>query len=337
MSAINKIVLNGTEYTISESGGGLTDSVKQALLQIASKIAYVDNGGQDYYGALEDALYPPADLVSISAVYTQSEPVYDSDTLNSLRSDLVVTAHMSDSSTRTVTTYTLSGTLTEGTSTITVAYGGKTTTFNVTVSSNMLYNWDFTQSLIDTKSGREAILRGTNTAPTRTSNGLVFDAATQNADLGSLDVAGKTIEIDVASFQFAGDTAQHIRFVMSPPDAAHGGYGALIYQASTGWKAYGKNASATGNMWSDNYSGLGGDTSTIRNIFSGKTVKLVFASDSNSVELFLNDESKGTINSIDISAFSGLVIGGGYNAWAVGSGDQCYNMTITGVRVYANA
>lgn len=336
MSAINKIVLNGTEYTISESGGGLTDSVKQALLQIASKIAYVDNGGQDYYGALEDALYPPADLVSISAVYTQSEPVYDSDTLNSLRSDLVVTAHMSDSSTRTVTTYTLSGTLTEGTSTITVAYGGKTTTFNVTVSSNMLYNWDFTQSLIDTKSGREAILRGNNTAPTRTSNGLVFDAATQNVDLGSLDVAGKTIEIDVASFQFAGDTAQHIRFIMNPPDAPRGGYGALLYRSGEGWEAYGKSASATGNAWSI-YSGLGGDTSTIRNIFSGKTVKLVFGSDSNSIEVFLNDESKGIINNIDISAFSGLVIGGGYSGWAVGSGDQCYNMRITGVRVHANA
>lgn len=76
-----------------------------------------------------------ATLLSIEATYTQSGTVYDTDTLDSLKSDLVVTASYDDSTTATVTGYTLSGTLTEGTSTITVTYGGKTTTFNVTVSS----------------------------------------------------------------------------------------------------------------------------------------------------------------------------------------------------------
>lgn len=75
-----------------------------------------------------------ATLTSISAVYTQSGTVYDTDTLDSLKDDLVVTAHYSDSTTQTVTEYTLSGTLAEGTSTVTVAYGDKTTTFNVTVT-----------------------------------------------------------------------------------------------------------------------------------------------------------------------------------------------------------
>ena len=117
------------------SGSGLTEDIKQALLQIAEKVAYIDEDGQDYYDALESALYPPADLVSISAVYTQSGTVYTTDTLDSLKSDLVVTAHMSDSTTQTITAYTLSGTLTAGTSTITVSYSGKTTTFTVTVTS----------------------------------------------------------------------------------------------------------------------------------------------------------------------------------------------------------
>lgn len=77
-----------------------------------------------------------AELSYISAVYTQSGTVYTTDTLDSLKADLVVTAHYSDSTTSTVasTDYTLSGTLTEGTSTITVSYEGKTTTFSVTVS-----------------------------------------------------------------------------------------------------------------------------------------------------------------------------------------------------------
>lgn len=113
---------------------GLSEDIKQAILQLASKVAYIDEDGQDYYDALESALYPPADLVSISAVYTQSGTVYSTDSLDSLKTDLVVTAHMSDSTTRTVTTYILFGTLTVGTSTITVSYGGKTTTFTVTVT-----------------------------------------------------------------------------------------------------------------------------------------------------------------------------------------------------------
>lgn len=216
-----KTVTNGkvTEWEFGEAGSGLTEDIKQALLQIAEKVAYIDDDGQDYYDALHSALYPPkpatgislnqsalsfgtlgttqqltatvtpadssdavtwtssnqsvatvsssglvtsiaygtatitatagsvsatcsvtiaqATLTSISAVYTQSGTVYDTDSLDSLKNDLVVTATWSDSSTSTVasTDYTLSGTLTAGTSTITVTYSGKTTTFTVTVSA----------------------------------------------------------------------------------------------------------------------------------------------------------------------------------------------------------
>lgn len=80
-----------------------------------------------------------ATLESISAVYTQSGTVYDTYLTSTLIPDLVVTATYSDTSTETVpsTDYTLSGTLEAGTSTITVSYGGKTTTFNVTVTSRI--------------------------------------------------------------------------------------------------------------------------------------------------------------------------------------------------------
>ena len=83
-------------------------------------------------------------LVSIVANYTQSGAVYDEDTLDSLENDLVVTAVYNNSSTEVVTNYTLSGTLTVGTSTITVSYSGKTTTFNVTVSASLVY-YDYLQ------------------------------------------------------------------------------------------------------------------------------------------------------------------------------------------------
>ena len=133
----------GTEITGLKSDieniSGISDDVKTALLQIASKVAYIDDDGQDYYNALYNALYPPAELVSISAVYTQSGTVYDTDSLDSLKSDLVVTATYDDSTTATVTAYTLSGTLTTGTSTVTVTYNGKTTTFTVNVTAYYVY------------------------------------------------------------------------------------------------------------------------------------------------------------------------------------------------------
>ena len=78
-----------------------------------------------------------ATLVSITAVYTQSGTVYDNASLDDLKTDLVVTAYYDNSTTATVPSadYTLSGTLAEGTSTITVTYGGKTDTFTVTVTA----------------------------------------------------------------------------------------------------------------------------------------------------------------------------------------------------------
>lgn len=116
------------------SGTGLTDDIKQALLTCFGYVAWINDQGQSYYETLQTALYPPANLSSISAVYTQSGTVYDTDSLDDLKTDLVVTAHYDDNSTQTITTYTLSGTLTTGTSTVTVSYGGKTTTFTVTVT-----------------------------------------------------------------------------------------------------------------------------------------------------------------------------------------------------------
>lgn len=112
---------------------GLSNDIKQALLTCFQKVAWIDENGETYYNALNAALNPPTNLSSISAVYTQSGTVYSNASLDSLKSDLVVTAHYSDSTTETVNSYVLSGTLTVGTSVITASYGGKTTTFNVTV------------------------------------------------------------------------------------------------------------------------------------------------------------------------------------------------------------
>ncbi len=97
---------------------------------------------QEYIDALHDALYPQTGLDSISAVYTQSGSVYEDTTLNSLKSGLVVTAHYQDATTKTLNAneYALSGVLALGTSTISVSYMGKTTSFTVTVSERWSYS-----------------------------------------------------------------------------------------------------------------------------------------------------------------------------------------------------
>ena len=208
----------------AEGGGGLTENIKTALLQIAQKIAYIDEHGQDYYDDLYDALYEvtgltldvssislgtigatsqitattvpsgaavtwassdtsvatvvnglvtavgygsatitasagnltaqcsvviaQATVTSISAVYTPSGTIYETDipALDTLKSDLVVTAHWSNGTTSTVTDYALSGTLSAGSNTVTVSYGGQTTTITVTVVALSSISAVYTQS-----------------------------------------------------------------------------------------------------------------------------------------------------------------------------------------------
>lgn len=111
-----------------------SDEVKAALLQIVEKVAYIDDHGQTYYEALYDALYPPVGLDSISAVFDAGgATIYNTDTLDDLKQYLTVTAYYTSGDSEVVTTYTLSGSMDAGAQTITVAYGGKTTTFTVTV------------------------------------------------------------------------------------------------------------------------------------------------------------------------------------------------------------
>ena len=122
---------------------GLTAEFKTALENFAKAVAFKNNDplGQTYIDALHTAMYPPANLSRITAVYTQSGAVHSDDSLDVLKNDLVVTAVYDNGTSETINSYTLSGTLAVGTSTITVSYGGKTATFDVSVSlpSGYLY------------------------------------------------------------------------------------------------------------------------------------------------------------------------------------------------------
>jgi len=290
-------------------------------------------------------------LSSISAVYTQSGTVYTTDSLDSLKTDLVVTATYSDSSSATVPAadYTLSGTLTAGTSTITVTYGGETDTFTVTVTqaTAYLYNWDFTQSLTDTVNGTTAELSASNSnnAPTRTSSGVVFDEPTQIIYFGQLGgMEGKTIEFDIASASFAGSTSYHIRYLM----LNHGtsslatGTGPLVWRKDNGWSAYGYEEStgsdSSRKIWGSVYGSLSGSSSAVLNYMSGKTVKIVMSSTGQST-LYIDDTLIGTQSSIYFTNSNNRcehLWFGGIGSKDQSKGDQCYNLTLSGLRIYAN-
>ena len=151
---------------------------------------------------------------SITATYTQSGTVYDTASLDSLKADLVVTANYSGGTTATVpsTDYTLSGTLSEGTSTITVTYAGLTTTFNVTVTSSRPSNPYVTDNMtlwldgiFNTATGHDASATTwtnlidntqlTNVGITVGSDGMTFDGTRGHGFIGDTPSSPSTIEV----------------------------------------------------------------------------------------------------------------------------------------------
>ena len=167
-----------------------------------------------------------AELSYISAVYTQSGTVYDTDTLDSLKSDLVVTAHYSDSTTSTVASadYTLSGTLTVGTSTITVTYLEKTTTFSVTVTDGGLYPMEngthtfstspYTGRTLTVSNGNH--IEYTNSDLSATGGYIVLDPVSANTSIASNNQwgtittpkftlpSGASVELNISNITIVG-------------------------------------------------------------------------------------------------------------------------------------
>lgn len=136
--------------TIAEGGSYAATITANSGYTLTGATASVTMGGNTVTGAYSNGTISIANVTgdivitvtaatrtvsSISAVFNQGDNVvYTTDSLNSLKQYLAVTATYSDGGAEAVSDYTLSGTMEEGTSTITVSYGGKTTMFNVTVT-----------------------------------------------------------------------------------------------------------------------------------------------------------------------------------------------------------
>ena len=113
---------------------GVPYEVKLALDTILQNVGFKNTDVYTDELATIHAWATDVNLVYITATYTQSETIYNTDTLDYLKNDLVVTANYDNGTSIEVDSYELSGELTVGTSAITVTYLDKTTTFNVTVT-----------------------------------------------------------------------------------------------------------------------------------------------------------------------------------------------------------
>lgn len=115
----------------SQINNGLPREVKLALNAILHGIPFIDDDVYSDELAVFNAWATAVSIVGISAVFDQGDNIILSlDSLDSLKQYLTVTAEFDDGTTSEITTYTLSGDLTEGGEcTITVSYSGQTTTF----------------------------------------------------------------------------------------------------------------------------------------------------------------------------------------------------------------
>ena len=110
---------------------GLTTAQVNALDGMFKVCAFIKDDISAEYNAFKTAFgIEAATITGISATYSGGAVAVGTAVTD--LTGIVVTANYSDGSKRTVTGYTLSGTIAEGSNTITVTYEGMTTTFTVT-------------------------------------------------------------------------------------------------------------------------------------------------------------------------------------------------------------
>ncbi len=242
-----------------------------------------------------------------------------------------------------------------------------TVTGDIVITANLkngtlLYNWDFTDSLTDTKLSKEAVLSNfaidyatdnsvsvdtSATVPIMGNDGVSLNQAGQYIYLGNHNLIGRTIEIDVEEFDFKGSASYNIRLVgtanLRNYKSTTIGYGPLIFKNGTGWTAYlydGSNMNWSGSC----YTGLNGVSEDIINYFSKKTIKLVYATD-RTITLYVDDVLVGSPQGVKYrpESMPHLFIGGMPTVSASNvstnqtHGNQCYDMTVSAVRIYHGA
>lgn len=268
-------------------------------------------------------------ILGIEAIYTQTQEVHVDTPLNDLKQDLVVKAVYRNNRKKVVTDYELSGTLSVGTSVITVTYSNQTTTFEVEVTQSIiyLYNWDFKESLVDKVKGRAAILGG---GATRTNNGVEFTYNGQgrnylqymNSSTAESENLRPTIDQNIIleiDFGVSNELhSLHKRLFMWDDDEG------LILREAASWEVY------QSGSW-NNLTGISNENKYNKNLFGNSTAKFVFTLENGTGYFYVYKNDVLIGSSVNR-----------YNAkkdifWYLGSsgGSSFYDIIIEGVRIYS--
>lgn len=198
-----------------------------------------------------------------------------------------------------------------------------------------LYKWDFTKSLTDEVSSKNVTLY--NNA-TRDNTGAHINGAGQQLYFDAIDMIGKTIEIDVSYFDFQGGSNGTATFLINnrDPNAPYKRLsGSFIYFGSNGWGSRGWKGADYANFNTGMLESYYGSSLGVNDI-SGKTIKVEYL-DAHTQKAYIDGQLIGTVDNVYLNNYGGnhtckyLWIGGWGN-----STDTCYNMTVTGVRIYEN-
>lgn len=211
-------------------------------------------------GAADPSYRPNVTLESISASYFGGD--VPAGTAVSALTGVEVTAYYSDGTSEIVAGYTLSGTIAEGSNTITVSYGGKTTTFTVTgvaAEKTFVHKWDFTSSLVDTVDGASAVTL--NGSAVQNSNGITISSANDYAEFPIAFESGYTYEFDTGNMNYEG--TGHGRFILFRPHDS-----GLIYRNGSYWSTW-------AGSWNDPKDDSG-NSYTDAAMFANKTVRMTF-------------------------------------------------------------
>ena len=276
VAAINELC-----FKSSLSSGGLSKEAAALLIQILRAAVYTSNqtvnianlelkltassAGQVAPTLPSEPENPEVTLTHISAAYSGGSVPVGTPVQN--LTGIEVVAFYSDGSLEPVTGYTLSGTIAEGSNSVTVSYSGMDATFTVTgipepaeepEGPKLLHYWDYTQSLTDSVGGAEMVCSGA----TRDENGLHISSGTDRA-YTMVDILEKTVEIEFGpvSSGFTG----HGRAVTL---GAAADISATSYSCGLVWHSTGCWAWYNGS-WHDS-------TNSNKDALSNATVKMTF-------------------------------------------------------------
>lgn len=304
-------------YTLSEEiknqSGGMTTGIARSLLNLFASVSHYDKDVSEYYQNLVNELgmynitynltnvtssNTNADIMANLSFKTTLTPkngyVFDSVVVTMGGVDITATAYS------------------DGVISIEAVTGNIVITANA-ILEDVLYNWDFTQSLADTVEGKEATPASTSSTPIIDENGMTFGSG-KRVKILNIMTYNRTYEIDFSNTDYQNGEVNAILcgFALETGGSPQS---CIAYRKTGYWYFH----DASTSVWGE------GGTHSDANLISGKTLKITIDSDG-IMSAYVDGELIGKSTSAIDSSRTLFIFGSQTNGY--------YNMTVTGMRVY---